>query len=120
MSARTKAIWERLLAGPLGGRPVWRVIVTHYHPDHVGLAGWFQAEKGAELWTTRTSWLLARMLVLDVEETATEAAKAFWRAAGMAAEIYARARRAAAVQLRRHGGAAAGRLPPHRRGRDHP
>jgi hypothetical protein len=41
-------MWERLLAGPLGGRPVRRVVVTHYHPDHVGLAGWFQA-RGAEL-----------------------------------------------------------------------
>jgi glyoxylase-like metal-dependent hydrolase (beta-lactamase superfamily II) len=88
MTGRTKAIWARLLAGPLGGRPVWRVIVTHYHPDHIGLAGWFQAEKGAELWTTRTSWLLARMLVLDVEEVASAQAKAFWRSGGMDAAVY--------------------------------
>jgi glyoxylase-like metal-dependent hydrolase (beta-lactamase superfamily II) len=88
MTGRTKAIWARLLAGPLGGRPVWRVIVTHYHPDHIGRAGWFQAEKGAELWTTRTSWLLARMLVLDVEEVASAQAKAFWRSGGMDAAVY--------------------------------
>src|SRR5690606_25192778 len=87
---RSKALWRDLLAGPLRGRPVWRLIVSHFHPDHVGLAGWFQSELGAELWTTRTTWLLARMLVLDVEETATEAAKAFWRSAGMDAETYAR------------------------------
>ena len=47
---KTQAIWETLLAGPLAGKPVTRVIVTHHHPDHVGLAGWFQAQ-GAELWT---------------------------------------------------------------------
>ena len=47
-SRKTRAIWEALLAGPLAGKPVGRVIVTHYHPDHVGLAGWFQAQ-GAEL-----------------------------------------------------------------------
>ena len=41
-STRAKAIWEGLLAGPLAGKPVTRVIVTHYHPDHIGLAGWFQ------------------------------------------------------------------------------
>ena len=32
--------WETALAGPLGGRPVTRVICTHMHPDHIGLAGW--------------------------------------------------------------------------------
>lgn len=33
--------WEAVLAGPVvGGRPLRRVIVTHHHPDHIGLAGW--------------------------------------------------------------------------------
>jgi glyoxylase-like metal-dependent hydrolase (beta-lactamase superfamily II) len=89
MSRRSKALWERLLAGPLGGRPVRRVIVTHHHPDHVGLAGWFQAGHGAELLTTRTAWLFARMLTLDEQPRPTEEALAFWRGAGMAPEIYA-------------------------------
>jgi len=31
-SRRTRAIWERLLAGPLGGKPVHRVLLTHHHP----------------------------------------------------------------------------------------
>jgi glyoxylase-like metal-dependent hydrolase (beta-lactamase superfamily II) len=39
----TRAAWDRLLSGPLAGKPVRRVILTHYHPDHVGLAGWFQS-----------------------------------------------------------------------------
>ena len=67
-SRRSKAIWAKLLAGPMAGKPVTRVIVTHHHPDHVGLAGWFQTEHGAELWTTRTAWLFSRMLMLDVQE----------------------------------------------------
>jgi glyoxylase-like metal-dependent hydrolase (beta-lactamase superfamily II) len=77
-----RAQWERLLAGPLGGRPVRRLIVTHHHPDHVGLAGWLQA-RGAELWATRTAWLYARMLRLDVQERPAAETLAFWRAAGM-------------------------------------
>lgn len=81
-SDRAKAIWERLLAGPLAGRPVRRVIVTHYHPDHIGLAGWFQS-RGAELVTTRTSWLYARMLVLDEHDRPVPEAVAFQRRAGV-------------------------------------
>ena len=88
-SRRARAIWERLLAGPLAGKPVTRVLVTHHHPDHIGLAGWFQS-RGAELLTTRTAWLLARMLVLDVEEVPKPESLAFWRAAGMDAAIYAK------------------------------
>ena len=45
---KARAIWESLLSGPLSGRSVARVLITHYHPDHVGLAGWFQS-RGAEL-----------------------------------------------------------------------
>ncbi len=47
-SRRGKALWDSLLTGPLAGKPVNRVIVTHHHPDHIGLAGWFQA-RGADL-----------------------------------------------------------------------
>lgn len=82
-SRKSRAIWEALLAGPLAGKPVGRVIVTHHHPDHIGLAGWFQTEHGAELVTTRTAWLLGRMLQLDEQVSVTEETLAFWRSAGM-------------------------------------
>ncbi len=88
-SKRGVAIWESLLAGPLGGKPVNRVIVTHHHPDHVGMAGWFQA-RGAELLMTRTAWLYARMLVLDVQERPTAEQTLFWRSAGMDPDLLAK------------------------------
>jgi glyoxylase-like metal-dependent hydrolase (beta-lactamase superfamily II) len=88
-SRRSKDIWRRLMAGPLAGRPVRRVIVTHHHPDHVGLAGWFQAQ-GAELLATRTAWLYARMLTLDVQDRPSAQAMAFYRRAGMAGDALAK------------------------------
>ncbi|MCB2128664.1 MAG: MBL fold metallo-hydrolase [Rhodobacteraceae bacterium] len=82
MTARTRAIMEDALAGPLAGKPVRRVVVTHYHPDHIGLAGWFQS-RGAELLTTRTTWLFARMLTLDIQARPVAEVLNFWREAGM-------------------------------------
>lgn len=87
-SKRSKAIWETLLAGPLKGKPVSRLIGTHHHPDHIGLAGWFMA-KGAELLMPRTGWLMARMLTLDEQPTYTDEALSFYKRAGMSAEEYA-------------------------------
>ena len=87
-SKRSIALWENVLTGPLRGKPVSRVILTHHHPDHVGMAGWLMKRFGAELLTTRTAWLLARMLILDVEERPTDQALSFWRSAGMDPAIY--------------------------------
>jgi len=87
---RSRALWDALLAGPLGGRPVRRVVGTHHHPDHIGLAGWFQSEHGAELLTSRTAWLAARMLTLDVQDRPTPEMLAFWRGAGMEPAMLAR------------------------------
>ncbi|WP_298850715.1 MBL fold metallo-hydrolase [uncultured Ruegeria sp.] len=86
-SNKTRRIWETLMDGPLSGKPIKRVVVTHHHPDHVGNAGWFQSEHGAELVTSRTSWLFARMLTLDVQETWPQETLDFYRGAGMAPEV---------------------------------
>lgn len=82
-------LWTAILAGPLSGRPVRRVLVTHHHPDHVGLAAWF-TERGAELVMTRTAFLLARMLMLDGPETSLSAQVAWWRRCGLSPEEIAR------------------------------
>ena len=64
-----RAIWDAIFFnnGPLAHKPVTRVIATHYHPDHIGLAGWF-AQRGAVLYSTRLCWLYARMLQMDDRE----------------------------------------------------
>ncbi|TRW99716.1 MBL fold metallo-hydrolase [Paracoccus sp. M683] len=89
-SRRSRAIWQALIDGPLAGRRIHRVIGSHHHPDHIGLAGWFMADHGAELMISRTAWLTARMLVLDEQDRPTPQALDFWRRAGMPADLLAR------------------------------
>lgn len=60
----TRALFARVLADPLlGGRPVARLLVTHFHPDHVGLAGWLHARTGADIHMSRVEWMQARLLL---------------------------------------------------------
>jgi glyoxylase-like metal-dependent hydrolase (beta-lactamase superfamily II) len=81
-----RAAWDALLAGPLVGKPVGRVILTHHHPDHIGLAGRF-AEADAEIWATRVAWLFGRMLTLDHHERPTPQHIEFRRRAGMPSDM---------------------------------
>lgn len=78
----TADAWKTLFAGAMGGRPVKRVIVTHLHPDHVGLAGWLVRRFGVELWMSRTDYLLCRNLVADTDKEAPVEGMRFYRAAG--------------------------------------
>lgn len=79
----TRAHWDTILASPaLGGRPVTRVLVTHMHPDHVGLAGWLTGRAGCSLWMSRLEYVVCRMLLADTGREAPEEGVAFYRAAG--------------------------------------
>ena len=78
----TRDEWDQLLAGPLGGAPVTRVICTHMHPDHIGLAGWLCERFAAPLVMTRLEYVTARMLVADTGAPAPEEGAVFYHAAG--------------------------------------
>ncbi|MBC65254.1 MAG: MBL fold hydrolase [Rhodobacteraceae bacterium] len=84
---KSRSIWEELLKGPLLDLPIKRVIVTHHHPDHVGLAGWFQSKYASEIWASRTTWLFARMMTLDRNEKPSKETLNFYKSAGMDKEI---------------------------------
>jgi glyoxylase-like metal-dependent hydrolase (beta-lactamase superfamily II) len=88
----TRELWHGLFAGLLGGRPVRRVLVTHFHPDHFGQAGWLCARTGAELWMSRTEWLTGRALALDSTAGSVAGTEVCYRRAGMPEEITARQR----------------------------
>jgi glyoxylase-like metal-dependent hydrolase (beta-lactamase superfamily II) len=61
----TRAVWNALVKGPLAGRRLTRLIVTHFHPDHIGLAGWMCERFGLPLLTTQTSYLACANISLS-------------------------------------------------------
>src|SRR5680860_1596589 len=61
-SAASDVYKRQIFASHLGGRPVLRVIATHCHPDHVGLADWLCNRWDAPLWMTAGEYGFARMM----------------------------------------------------------
>ncbi|KEQ53540.1 Zinc metallohydrolase, glyoxalase II family [Sphingobium chlorophenolicum] len=81
-TTETSAAWRRAFASTLGGRPVRRIIVTHLHPDHSGMAGWLAQKQPARLWMTRLEYLTLRVLASYTGQEAPEEAIRFYRTAG--------------------------------------
>ncbi|MCY7315554.1 MAG: MBL fold metallo-hydrolase [Rubrivivax sp.] len=65
-NADTRARWQQVFDTALQGLPVLRVICTHMHPDHIGLAHWLckrwgTAAHDCRLWISSTDWHAARV-----------------------------------------------------------
>ena len=55
----TRAIWESVLDNQLRGSRLTRVIATHFHPDHVGLAGWLTKRFGLPLYMSAMEYCVS-------------------------------------------------------------
>lgn len=78
----SRQAWEAVFAHDCPDVRVTRVIATHFHPDHVGLAGWLCDRHDAPLVMTRGEWLTARLLSADARDEVPHEMIAFWRGAG--------------------------------------
>ena len=78
----TRDAWRAAFAGPLAGKAVSRVFVTHMHPDHIGMSGYLTRKFDAKLWITRLEFMTCRSLAADTGREAPDDAVRFFRAAG--------------------------------------
>ena len=53
----TQSLWEQIFTDRLGGKPIKAVLATHYHPDHVGMAGWLCERWQVPFYMTQTEYL---------------------------------------------------------------
>lgn len=79
----TKAGWESIFATQLRGLPIIRVLVTHCHPDHVGLADWLCRRWNAPLWMSAGEYGFARLMSAGLPGTDGTAAVPHFRRHGL-------------------------------------
>ncbi len=81
-STKTTDAWRSAFSSTLENKPVKRVISTHMHPDHCGMAGWLVKRFDTRLWMTRLEYLTCRLLAADTGHEAPIEGVRFYKAAG--------------------------------------
>jgi glyoxylase-like metal-dependent hydrolase (beta-lactamase superfamily II) len=81
-----RSAWQAALSGPLLGQPLKSLVVSHYHPDHVGLAGWLCERFGLELTMPRPEYLLSLLLQFAPADYGEDVFRPFYRRHGLPAE----------------------------------
>lgn len=88
-----KALWNLIFETHIAGRPVTKIVVTHFHPDHIGLAGWLHEKTSAPIHISRTEFLMTRTLCLDVRDAPPPEVMAFYERAGWDEDLLENQRR---------------------------
>jgi len=82
----TRTLWEAHFATTLAGRPLGRVVATHYHPDHLGNAAWLIERFNCPLVMPQAEFLTAHLVGTAGAGYGTDSICALFRAHGMSDE----------------------------------
>lgn len=82
----TQEAWNTLFAGPMAGKPVKGVLVTHMHPDHVGQAGWLCEKWRAPLYMSFGEYYNARAFSTMDRDSITWTTKQYFHRAGVSSD----------------------------------
>ncbi len=85
--------WETVWQTQMKDKPVTRVIVTHFHPDHVGNAGWFQEKWGVRPHMSETEWAFANLAAKGLHTDNVEQRCLFYATQGLPRETVEQFRR---------------------------
>lgn len=85
----TREAWRAMLSGAMQGEKITGLIITHHHPDHIGLAGWLCETLRIPLLTSRTTFLSTTTYFNSPELLAASAYSDFFISHGMSDEIAA-------------------------------
>lgn len=85
-SEEARHVWDSLLNGPLANQKITRLLVSHAHPDHIGLAGWLCDRLGIPLLTSQTSYLTCINVTSNPDSMEAHQYRDFYLRHGMAPE----------------------------------
>ncbi len=81
-NAATREAWQQIETQALEGLPILRVLVTHMHPDHMGLAHWLCERWQAPLWMSTSEYQSALLACSGLSNFGGDPTVAFFKAHG--------------------------------------
>ncbi|MDH3694570.1 MAG: MBL fold metallo-hydrolase [Gammaproteobacteria bacterium] len=84
--------WKQIWRTILGDHPVKQIIVTHFHPDHMGNSKWLSDEWGIKPQMSETEWEFANLAVKDENTDNLDELGAFYAQNGLDGERIERIR----------------------------
>ncbi len=82
-SEQTRSLWDQVFGQPALAGELQRILVTHYHPDHFGLAGYFARRHGVPVWMTAAEYLMSVAVRSEQANWSKEATLEFFRRHGL-------------------------------------
>lgn len=86
----TKALWKQVLDGPAAALKPAKLICTHHHPDHFGLAGWLSREYGIPCLMPEKEWTVATLLGRLSDDVFASGQERFYADHGVPEEVRGR------------------------------
>jgi len=87
-ASMSQEIWDDVFEKQLGGAKPTCVICTHYHPDHIGCAGWLVNKYNVPFYSTLTEWSFGRMISLVEGDDYKKITTNYYKHFGLAGERY--------------------------------
>jgi glyoxylase-like metal-dependent hydrolase (beta-lactamase superfamily II) len=85
-SDAVKGAWDQILGGELAGKAaklLKRSIVTHGHPDHLGLAWWLEEKYQAPMWMTQGDYTVSHLVNAQIAGYGVPAMLDFFKRHGL-------------------------------------
>jgi glyoxylase-like metal-dependent hydrolase (beta-lactamase superfamily II) len=79
----TRGFWAQQFATTCGNLPVTQIVVTHYHPDHIGNAQWLSEKFGAPVAMSYTEFVTAHALTHSIGPFEVKHMAAFYKRHGV-------------------------------------
>jgi glyoxylase-like metal-dependent hydrolase (beta-lactamase superfamily II) len=84
----TRDRWDGVFAATFKDKPVEDIFITHFHPDHYGLAGWLAARTGVTIRMTQKEYDMAHTLTdPKLAEALSEIYRPYYTKAGVPEKI---------------------------------
>ncbi len=82
-------IKEKIDSYTVDGTKIDALIITHYHPDHIGWTGWVKDYTGCKFYMSEKEWFMGRWLATDKTDDYLEIVRSFYYMHGFDDEIAA-------------------------------